>query len=126
MDSANKVVYTLGHSSRSLDEFVSILKKYGVKVVIDVRRFPTSKRLPHFRREVLEEVTPMLTVKRYAFDVELLTAIMARGYRVAEVPALYPIKLCNGFKFRELFRMLLDLLAVTYRHRIRKQYSRKG
>ena len=79
-----------------------------------------------FRRRVLEDVAPLLTVKRYAFDVELLTAITARGYRIAEVPALYPIVLSGRFKIREIFRMLLDLFAVTYRHRIRRQYARKG
>jgi hypothetical protein len=46
-----------------------------------------------FKRKVLEEVALTLTVKRYAFDVELLTAINARGYRIIEAPALYPIML---------------------------------
>jgi len=79
-----------------------------------------------FRREVLEDIAPLLTVKRYAFDVELLTAVTARGYRIAEAPALYPIVLSRRFKLREIFRMLLDLLAVTYRHRIKRQYVGKG
>jgi len=79
-----------------------------------------------FKRKVLEEAVPMLTVKRYAFDVELLVAINARGYRIVEVPALYPILLSRRFEFYEIFRMFLDLLAVAYRHRIRKQYVRRG
>jgi uncharacterized protein (DUF488 family) len=47
-----RLVYTLGTSTRSLDEFVALLKRFGVEVVIDVRRFPSS-RFPHFRREQL-------------------------------------------------------------------------
>jgi uncharacterized protein (DUF488 family) len=47
-----RLVYTLGTSTRSFDEFVVLLKGFGVKVVIDVRRFPSS-RFPHFRREEL-------------------------------------------------------------------------
>jgi len=78
-----------------------------------------------FKRKVLEEVVPILTVKRYAFDVELLTAINARGYRIIEVPALYPVMLNKRFSFREVFRMLLDLLAIAYRHRIRKHYAER-
>jgi hypothetical protein len=74
----------------------------------------------------LEEVAPTLTVKRYAFDVELLTAINARGYRIIETPALYPIMLSKRFSFREVFRMLLDLLAVAYRHKVRRNHIRKG
>jgi len=45
-----------------------------------------------FRREVLEDVANCLTVKRYAFDVELLKVVTARGCRKAEVPALWKIK----------------------------------
>lgn len=77
-----------------------------------------------FKRRVLDDVTKYLTVKRYAFDVELLTAIVARGYRVAEVPALWRITLKPKFSLREIWRMLIDLLAITYRHRLNKQYTR--
>jgi uncharacterized protein (DUF488 family) len=47
-------VYTLGTSTRSLNEFFSILESYGVQAIADVRRFPKSKRFPHFNRENLE------------------------------------------------------------------------
>lgn len=47
-------MYTVGHSTRSLEELIGLLKKYGIEVVVDVRRFPTSKMYPHFRREVLQ------------------------------------------------------------------------
>jgi uncharacterized protein (DUF488 family) len=48
------VIYTLGTSTRSLSEFFSILESYGVQTIGDVRRFPNSKRFPHFNRENLE------------------------------------------------------------------------
>ena len=41
-------VSTVGHSNRSLEEFVRILKGYGIERVIDVRRFPVSRKWPHF------------------------------------------------------------------------------
>lgn len=96
------------------------------RLLIGLRLRDTQTGCKAFRRGVLEDVTPLLTIKRYAFDVELLTAIMARGYRIAEAPALYPITLRERFKLSEILRMLLDLLAVTYRHRLKRQYSRKG
>jgi len=43
----NKLVYTLGTSTRSPAEFVGLLTSHGVEVVVDVRRFPSS-RLEHF------------------------------------------------------------------------------
>ncbi|MBI4520659.1 MAG: DUF488 family protein [Gemmatimonadetes bacterium] len=46
-------VYTLGHSTRSLDELVALLRQFGVALLVDVRRFPASRRHPHFGRDVL-------------------------------------------------------------------------
>ncbi|AEH44490.1 hypothetical protein Thein_0609 [Thermodesulfatator indicus DSM 15286] len=52
---SKKVVYTLGTSTRSFDEFLRILKKYKIKQVIDVRSFPKSRRFPHFNQEILSK-----------------------------------------------------------------------
>lgn len=46
--------YTIGHSTRSLEEFISLLKAYAIEVVVDIRAFPVSKRNPQFSRENLE------------------------------------------------------------------------
>ena len=47
-------LYTIGHSTRTLDELVSALKAHGIEVLVDIRAFPMSRRLPHFNRESLE------------------------------------------------------------------------
>lgn len=49
-------VYTVGHSTKTMDEFLEILAKYRIKLVIDVRRFPQSKKFPHFNKENLQKV----------------------------------------------------------------------
>lgn len=46
-------VFTLGHSTHSLEHFLALLTEHGVEVLADVRRFPGSRRFPHFRRETL-------------------------------------------------------------------------
>jgi uncharacterized protein (DUF488 family) len=51
---ADTVIYTLGTSTRSLDEFFSIIDSYAIQAIADVRRFPKSKMFPHFNRENLE------------------------------------------------------------------------
>lgn len=51
-------VYTLGHSTRSLEDFSALLAEFGVEVLADVRRFPGSRRFPHFRRESLAVALP--------------------------------------------------------------------
>jgi uncharacterized protein (DUF488 family) len=46
-------VHTIGHSTRTHEVFVALLKEHNVKVLVDVRRWPASKRYPHFHREAL-------------------------------------------------------------------------
>lgn len=41
-------VYTLGHSTRSLDELVALVAEHRIGLVVDVRRYPASRRHPHF------------------------------------------------------------------------------
>jgi uncharacterized protein (DUF488 family) len=48
-----KPILTIGHSTRGLDEFLSLLKRYQVELLLDVRSIPKSARFPHFHREVL-------------------------------------------------------------------------
>lgn len=47
------MIFTLGHSTRTLDEFLALLRAHGVNAVLDVRRFPASRRYPYFNREAL-------------------------------------------------------------------------
>jgi uncharacterized protein (DUF488 family) len=49
----NKIIWTIGHSTRSIDEFLSLLNTYHIKHLIDIRRFPGSKRFPQYNQEVL-------------------------------------------------------------------------
>jgi uncharacterized protein (DUF488 family) len=53
-------VFTIGHSTRTLEEFVELLKTYGVTLVVDVRTVPRSRHNPQFNKEVLPN-----TLKRY-------------------------------------------------------------
>lgn len=47
-------IWTIGHSTRSLDEFVATLEAYEIELLVDVRRFPGSRRLPQFGAQELE------------------------------------------------------------------------
>ncbi|HEX9161932.1 MAG TPA: DUF488 domain-containing protein [Thermoanaerobaculia bacterium] len=51
--SISKRIYTIGHSTRELHELVALLKENGVTRLADIRRFPGSRRYPHFAREAL-------------------------------------------------------------------------
>lgn len=45
--------YTVGHSTRSFEELLELLRAHGVDVLVDVRRHPASRRHPWFDREPL-------------------------------------------------------------------------
>ena len=47
------IIFTIGHSTRNLEEFLSLLKQNGIDAVADVRSSPFSRHMPHFNREPL-------------------------------------------------------------------------
>ena len=49
------VVFTVGHSSRSIEEFIRLLKANGVRRLVDVRTVPRSRHNPQFNRETLSK-----------------------------------------------------------------------
>jgi uncharacterized protein (DUF488 family) len=51
-------LYTIGHSTRTLEELVAALQAHGIQTLVDIRAFPMSRRLPQFNRESLEQSLP--------------------------------------------------------------------
>ncbi len=51
-------IFTVGHGARSLQEFLAVLSEAGVDLLVDVRRYPGSRRHPHFAREALARSLP--------------------------------------------------------------------
>jgi len=51
-------IFTIGHSSRLFDEFLSLLREFKISALIDIRRFPGSRKFPHFNRQSLEITLP--------------------------------------------------------------------
>jgi uncharacterized protein (DUF488 family) len=46
-------LWTIGHSTRSLEDFIALLRAHDITRVVDVRRFPGSRRYPHFNSDAL-------------------------------------------------------------------------
>ena len=51
-------IYTIGHSTRTLADFLTLLERSRVERLIDVRAFPGSRRHPHFNKEALARSLP--------------------------------------------------------------------
>lgn len=63
-------LYSIGHSTRTLDELIDVLQCHSIEVLADIRSFPTSRRLPYFNRSSLERVLPEKDI-RYVWIKEL-------------------------------------------------------
>lgn len=48
-------IFTIGHSTRPIEEFMELLKIYGIKEVVDVRSIPKSRHNPQFNEETLKQ-----------------------------------------------------------------------
>ena len=48
------IIWTIGHSTRTLDSFINLLKIYNIELLADIRSYPGSKRYPHFNKNSLD------------------------------------------------------------------------
>jgi len=95
----NVSLWTIGHSNRSMEKFLELLREPSIEVLVDVRRFPTSK-VEHFRRERMEHWLPERGIEYVWLGKEL------GGYRRGGYKAHMRTKL-----FREGIRKLLETTA---------------
>jgi uncharacterized protein (DUF488 family) len=56
-------LYTIGHSTRSLDELLEALNAHQLQTLVDIRAFPMSRRLPQFNRDSLAQTLPAAGIR---------------------------------------------------------------
>jgi dolichol-phosphate mannosyltransferase len=93
-----------------------------VRLLTGITLRDTQAGLKAIKKSAFLDVFPRLAVKRYAFDVELLAVAKLHGLKVVEMPVR--LKMGASFRVREMWRMLIDLLGITYRLRVRRFYQR--
>lgn len=95
-------VFTIGHSTRDLAGFSRVLQAHEVRLLVDVRAFPASRRLPHFNREHLELWLPEIGLD-YVWEKDL------GGKRKQQMP---PEKSPNIALRDEAFRNYADYMLT--------------
>lgn len=93
---------------------------------LDVR--DTQVGLKVFRRAIADEVVPLLLVKQFAFDLELLAVSRSLGYgRIRELPVRLDYRFTgSGVRSAAVVRALVDTAAIFYRLRVLRTYERKA
>lgn len=72
-------LWSLGTSTRTQEEFLEILRQYGIRTVVDIRRFPTS-RFEHFKRDNLQRLLESEGF-RYVYLGDSLGGYRKEGYQ---------------------------------------------
>ncbi|MDI6847851.1 MAG: DUF488 domain-containing protein [Candidatus Bathyarchaeia archaeon] len=91
------IIWTIGHSNRSIDTFLELLSEHGIQALVDVRSFPTSK-VEHFKKEKMEKWLPQCGIEYVWLGKEL------GGYRRGGYKRHMRTKL-----FREGTKQLLEI-----------------
>jgi len=93
-----------------------------VRILTGVRLRDTQTGLKAMRKSAFTNIFSQLCVKRYAFDVELLTVANLYGLKIIEMPTHLDIK--ELLSLRDILRMFVDLLGIAYRLRVTRWYQR--
>ena len=111
-------VFTIGHSTRTIEQFISLLKENGIELLVDVRRFPGSRRHPQFG-------SGALAASLAAAGIGYVHAEALGGRRSSEAGAASPNTAWRNGAFRAYadymatpeFRAALDRLVSLSRER---------
>lgn len=119
-DPGAAVVWTIGHGTRTTGELIEIVAAAGVEVIIDVRRFPGSRRHPQFAREALEVSLPQAGIS-YAWRGEELGGRRSRSSAVTRHPAWRndAFRAYADYMDSPQFRTALDRLVADTRSGLR-------
>ncbi len=101
-----------------LRRILSRLYRALVAFLFDLSLTDTQTGIKLFRREVLVNAVPRVSVRRFAFDLELLVAALRFGYRIVEQPvqvSYHRLGRLGRMNLAALLSMFLDTLAIFYR-----------
>lgn len=106
----------------TMRRFLSLGFNVLERLLTGVNATDTQAGLKAAKSTALYQVLPLLSVKRYAFDAELLAVASLFDFKIKELPV--DIDLKATFSARQVFRMFVDLLGIAYRLRIKHWYQK--
>lgn len=97
-------------------------------VLFRLNTHDTQTGLKLFKADVIKPVMKRILVKRFAFDIEVLSIINQRGYKIAESPVVLNFnrgQKWGRIQFKDVWYILIDTLAIFYRLNILRYYDRQ-
>lgn len=118
---ASKVVYPLGR------KILSFFVQRATRFFFGLNVSDTQTGLKVFKRQVLVKVLPRMIVKRWAFDLELLTVANRLGFtRIYESPVEIAHNFASNIGLSSVQNFAIDYLAILYRTYILRYYDDGG
>jgi glycosyltransferase involved in cell wall biosynthesis len=107
-------------------QFQSWVYQLLIRILFNLNVRDTQTGLKLFRRPVLQEALPLLAIKKFAFDLELLVVARQLGYRnVCEAPITLEYQFESTVNLGSAWHVLWDTAAIFYRLRILRYYARR-
>ena len=107
-------------------KIISFLAQACTHLLFNLNVTDTQVGLKVFRRKVLEEVMPLMLVKRYAFDIELLVLAHRRGFKITEAPVDLTLSFSTAGTLAAVWKTFLDTLGIFYRLKIMGFYDKSA
>jgi glycosyltransferase involved in cell wall biosynthesis len=92
------------------------------EILTGIKTSDTQSGLKAIRTQELKRLLPLLSVKKYAFDIELIAVASLIKLRIGELPV--EIHMGARFSLKHVVRMFVDLLGIAYRLRVKRWYQR--
>ncbi|MCX9028608.1 MAG: hypothetical protein OIN86_10575, partial [Candidatus Methanoperedens sp.] len=96
-----------------------------VKILFGIKVKDTQVGLKIYKRTVLEDICPMVLVKKYAFDIEILANAYRLGYKITDAPVEINMNFDSHVNKKAIWNMFWDTCAIFYRMKIIHYYDNK-
>lgn len=126
---ADIVVGSKRHPSSKVDypftrKILSDIYYLFVKTLFSLPVKDTQVGLKLYERKVLEDVLPKVLVKKYAFDIEILSNAIRMGYNITSAPVELNVGFNSHINYKAIWNMFIDTCAVFYRMKIVHYYDK--
>ena len=107
-------------------KFLSKVYNSFLRLVLHINVRDTQAGFKLIKREVLERIVPLMKIKRFAFDVELLAYARVFGYKIVEAPIVlkFSRKKWGRITLKTILNIFFDTMVIACRLRILQYYSK--